>query len=376
MEGSPDLSGQAFHFRAEADRKKSTRANMKSKVKSPKHKASTDGKNSGAQREGRTRRPMHRIYEIHSRIQSGALPNCSTLAQALEVDRKTIQRDITFMRDALGLPLVYCDDLHGYRYDGDVSDFPVFQISAEELATLFFTRNALQGVRGTRLADALGTAFAKITRSMLGRIQFTWSDLDDAFSHKSVRQDPSQIKPFGQLAKAILDQTETVFHYRKLAGETAEHRKVRPLHLGEVEGGWYLIAHDIDRGALRTFALPRMSRVRVLQTRFERPEDFNGTAYLNKSFGVWNVAGDDSRYIVRLELRNYAARLAQERRWHPTQELTVLDDKGNKVEIRFEVGRLEEVLRWALSFGSQAKVLAPPELVKMIRKEVREMQQG
>jgi predicted DNA-binding transcriptional regulator YafY len=53
--------------------------------------------------------------------------------------------------------------------------------------------------------------------------------------------------------------------------------------------------------------------------------------------------------------------------------VTVLDDKGNKVEVRFEVGRLEEVMRWVLSFGSQAKVIAPPELVKMIRKEVRAM---
>lgn len=324
----------------------------------------------------RNRRPMHRIYEIHAHIRSGSLPNCSTLARTLEVDRKTIQRDISFMRDSLGLPLVYCDDLHGYRYDEDVSDFPVFEISAEELATLFFTRTALQGIRGTRLADALGAAFAKITRGLLGRIQFTWSDLDAAFSHKSVRQDPSQIKCFGQLAKAILNQSETAFHYRKLEGRHAEPRKVQPLHLGEVDGGWYLIAHDLDRGALRTFALPRMSRCRILPTRFERPADFNGVAYLNRSFGVWHVAGDPTRHLVRLELRNYAARLAQERRWHPTQEVTVLNDAGSRVEVRFEVGRLEEVLRWVLSFGSQAKVLAPPELARMVRNEVRAMQDG
>jgi proteasome accessory factor B len=332
--------------------------------------------NESVPRDGRTRRPLHRIYEIHARIRNGSLPNCSTLAKALEVDRKTIQRDISFMRDALGLPLVYCDDLHGYCYEGDVSDFPVFDISSEELAALFFTRTALQGIRGTRLADALGAAFSKITHSLLGKIELTWSDLDEAFSHKSVQQDQSQIKCFGQLAKAILDQSETVFHYRKLAGERAVPRKVQPLHLGEVEGGWYLIAHDLDRGALRTFALPRMSRCRVLRTRFERPAGFNGTAYLNKSFGVWNVAGDDTRHIVRLELRNYAARLAQERRWHPTQEVVTLDARGNKVEVRFEVGRLEEVMRWVLSFGSQAKVIAPPELAKMIRKEVRAMQKG
>ena len=42
--------------------------------------------------------------------------------------------------------------------------------------------------------------------------------------------------------------------------------------------------------------------------------------------------------------------------------------------MRFEVGRLEEVLRWALSFGSQAKVISPPELAKMLRKVVRAMQ--
>jgi proteasome accessory factor B len=323
------------------------------KTKPP--KSPTTRLNETVPRDGRTRRPLHRIYEIHARIQSGALPNCSTLAQALEVDRKTIQRDISFMRDSLGLPLLYCDDLYGYRYDGDVSDFPVFDISSEELATLFFTRTALQGIRGTRLADALGAAFAKITRSLLGKIEFTWSDLDEAFSHKSVQQDQSQIKYFGQLAKAILDQAETVFHYRKLAGELAMPRKVQPLHLGEVEGGWYLIAHDLDRGALRTFALPRMSRCRVLQTRFERPADFNGTAYLNKSFGVWNVAGDDSRHVVRLELRNYAARLAQERRWHPTQEVVALDARGNKVEVRFEVGRLEEVMRWGSASAARQK---------------------
>jgi predicted DNA-binding transcriptional regulator YafY len=146
-----------------------TRARKNSSpTRKPASKQSVPGR-----RDGRTRRPMHRIYEIHARIRSGSLPNCSTLAEMLEVDRKTIQRDISFMRDALGLPLVYCDDLHGYRYDGDVSDFPVFEISAEELATLFFTRTALNGIRGTRLADALGSAFAKITRGLLGKIEFT-----------------------------------------------------------------------------------------------------------------------------------------------------------------------------------------------------------
>lgn len=316
---------------------------------------------------------MQRIYEIHSSIGGGHLPNCSTLAERLGVTRKTIQRDINFMRDELGLPLVYCEDLHGYRYDGDVSDFPVFELSEEELATLFFTRNALRSIRGTRLSDALSVAFAKLTRGMLGKIGFTWKDLEEAFFRKVAEQDGKRLRCFGQLAKAVLGQQEISFHYRKLGADVAERRRVQPLLLGEVDGGWYLIAQDLDRGALRTFALPRIARITVAKTRFDRPRGFDGEAHLRQSFGVWNAEGNASQ-VVRVELRHYAARLAQERRWHPTQELDLLDTAGNRVEIRFEVGSLPEVVRWVLSFGRQAKVIAPPELVRLVREEVRAMQ--
>ena len=328
------------------------------------------------ERVGITRRPLFRIYEIHSAILSGDYPNCSVLAEKLGVERKTIQRDITFMRDELKLPVVYVDSLHGYFYDKDVSDFPVFQTTTDELAGLFLARNALESVRGTPLADVLRTAFAKLTRGMLDKIQLSWGDLDETFSRKAVEQNPRDVKRFGELAKAILNQLVTTFFYRKLGADEAESRRVHPLHLGEVDGGWYLIAHDLDRDALRTFSLPRMTRIKISNKRFDRPLGFSGSNRLKQSFGIWNVDGDTVRHLVRVELRNYAARLGQERRWHPTQETVALNTKGTRIEVRFEVGRLEEVLRWVLSFGSQAKVLAPVELVQMVHDEVEAMRKG
>jgi predicted DNA-binding transcriptional regulator YafY len=327
-------------------------------------------------RVGITRRPLLRIYEIHAAILQGHYPNCTTLAQKLSVERKTIQRDITFMRDELGLPLVYDDALHGYRYDRDVSDFPVFQTSAEELAGLFLARQALESVRGTALASTLREAFAKLTRGMLDQIEFSWSSLDEAFSRKAIEQNPRDIKRFGEIAESILKQRIVSFYYRKLDADKSEPRRVQPLHLGEVDGGWYLIAHDLEREALRTFALPRMTRLKVSNTRFEKPLDFDGREYLKQSFGIWNVAGDQTRQVVRVELRDYAARLAQERRWHPTQELVMKNTKGTRVVVRFEVGRLEEVMRWVLSFGSHAKVLGPPELQRRVREEILAMAGG
>lgn len=337
-------------------------------IKTPKSKVSV------GKRTAQTRRPLFRIYEIHSEIQSGSYPNCNDLAKKLQVERKTIQRDISFMRDELGLPLVYENTLHGYFYESDISGFPIFQTTADELAGLFLARNALESVRGTSLATVLQESFAKLTRGMMDKIQFSWSDLDEAFSRKTLEQKPRDIKRLGEITQSILNQQVTTFYYRKLKSEQAEPRKVHPLHLGEVDGGWYLIAFDTDRKSLRTFALPRINRIKASNTKFNRPLDFDGRAYLNRSFGIWNVAGDDARHEVRVELRGYAAIIAQERRWHPTQETTLLNAKGTRVEVCFEVGRLEEVLRWVLSFGSCAKVLAPKELADMVRNEIRAMQ--
>ena len=43
------------------------------------------------------------------------------------------------------------------------------------------------------------------------------------------------------------------------------------------------------------------------------------------------------------------------------------------MELRFNLRRLEEVVRWVLSWGSKAKVIAPAELKKLVRVEVAQM---
>lgn len=320
-----------------------------------------------------TRRPLERMHRIHQAIKSGRLPNCSTLAKELEVTPKTVMRDISFMRDTFNLPLEYDGTCHGYRYTGEVEDFPDFEVGAEELAALFLARTAMESIRGTELAEKLREVFGRMTRSISERVRLDWADLDEAFSRKVPEIRGRDVKLFGQLADAVVRQVEIAFHYRKLAGDKAEPRRVRPLHLGEVEGAWYLIGEDVDREALRTFALPRITRLRVGETTFERPARFDGREHLRRSFGIWTVAGDDSLRLVTIRLRDYAARLAQERRWHPTQEVRLLDESGRHVELCFEAGALEEVVRWVLSFGSKAEVVGPQELKKMVRDEVRLM---
>jgi len=320
---------------------------------------------------------MQRIYHIHEAVAEGRLPNCSVLAKELEVTAKTIQRDITFMRDRLQLPLEYDDQSHGYRYTSDVSAFPVFEVSAKELAGLFLARQALESIRGTQLEQTMRDVFARLTRAMEGQVNFAWSDLDRALSRKPAGATKTDLQLFGKLAEAVLHRREVEFNYRKLGSNKPEKRKIQSYHLGEVDHCWYLIGHDIARQGLRTFAFPRIRAAKASKGTFEVPDDFNGSAYLGTSFGIWiDPERPDFKQEVRIELNGYAARIVQERRWHPSQQVTALNATGSRVEVRFEIGRLEEMVRWTLSWGSQAKVQEPKELRDQVRAEAAKIQEG
>jgi predicted DNA-binding transcriptional regulator YafY len=53
------------------------------------------------------RPPIERMALIYALLLRNMRVTCSTLARHLEVDVKTVQRDIDFMRNRLGLPLDY-----------------------------------------------------------------------------------------------------------------------------------------------------------------------------------------------------------------------------------------------------------------------------
>lgn len=327
-------------------------------------------------RSGKTRAPFQRIHLIHKAVCDGRLPNCSSLAKELEVTPKTIQRDITFMRDRLELPLEYDDALHGYRYTADVSEFPVFEFDASDLAGLFLARQALEAIKGTKMEQTLSEVFAKLTSAIEGQVRFSWAEMDKALTRKPGSVAQPDIQLFGKLAEAVMLNQEVGFRYRKVGSDTSEMRRIRPYHLGEVDHCWYVIGHDCKRDALRTFALPRIKGLKVhANSNFAVPDDFDGVSYLGSSFGIWtDPENPDAKQVVRIELKGYAARIVQERRWHPSQQVIALNATSSRIEVRFEVGSLTELVRWVLSWGSQAKVLEPKELKDRVREEVRQME--
>lgn len=310
-----------------------------------------------------SRPPLERMMFIHEFVQAGKYPDCRQLASNLEVDIRTVKRDLEFMRDRLRLPIEFHRGRRGYHYTRRVEAFPTLAVTEAEIFALLIAHKAVAQYRGTPYERPLATAFQKLT-GFLGRDgEYTLGNLSEALSFRPFAPADVDLDNFKIVVRALQERRELRFRYRKLNHREFEARQVHPYHLACVENHWYLFAHDLARREIRTFALVRLREPSLTDTRFERPKDFNPDVYLRGSLMVFKGKHD---YEVVVEFDAWAADLIRGRHWQPTQELTELP--GGGLRVRFLLNNLEEVERWVLSWAEHATVIRPKALARRIQK--------
>jgi len=304
-----------------------------------------------------SRPPIERMLRIHEELRRGAFTNCTKLAERLEVSRKTIVRDVAFMRDRLDLPIEFDPRINAYRYTHPVSAFPTVQVTEGELLALLVARKALEQYRGTPFHRQLEASFEKLAGGLRDRITFSPADELRSVSFRNTGLGRADLAVFNTLSTAVLRQLEVEFEYRKPGSRREERRRGRPYHLTHRENLWYLIAFDPGRAALRTFALPPISGAELTEARFVRPEDFSPEAFFANALGVLGGPGD---FTVVIRFTATVADRVREREWHESQIRRDLPDGA--LELTLRLGALAEVEGWVLGWGADAEVLRPTEL--------------
>ena len=302
------------------------------------------------------------MLRIHQAIESGSFPNTTSLGRVLDVSTKSIQRDLEFMRDRLGLPLAYNGSRFGYYYTEKVSSFPTMQITEGELAALLIAEKALQQYRGTQFEKPLLSAIRKIEQSLPDTISLNLAELDKTISFRTRVEPILDLKIFDALAQATAQRRQLELSYRKPGRRETESRLVDPYHLANINGEWYLFAFDHARQAIRTFVPARVSSAKQTGKIFARPDKFSLERRLRDSFGVHSGEGD---YTVVLRFQARVADYVREKKWHPSQHLRELKTGG--VELTLKLSSLVEIQRWVLSWGGDAVVVKPRELAEFVR---------
>ena len=317
---------------------------------------------------GHSRPPLERMQRLHDLLSNEQPVNCQQLGKDFEVSYKTIQRDLDFMRDRLNLPIEYDATRYTFRYTEKVEAFPLLQVSEGEILALFVAQKVLAQYRGTPFEKTLGSAFQKLTGALKETVSFDLGEWGSDYSFRVTGASAADLEVFRLLARAIVQRQEISFSYQPLRSAQPETRSVHPYHLANIDNAWYLLAHDPQRGQIRTFALPRIRTPRFTKKTFERPRGFSAAKELKGGFGVFAGTG---KYLVKIRFDSFASRLVRERDWHPTQKFR--EAKGGEIELEMTLGALEEIERWVLSWGDHAKVLAPKILIESVAKRIRLM---
>jgi predicted DNA-binding transcriptional regulator YafY len=102
----------------------------------------------------------------------------------------------------------------------------------------------------------------------------------------------------------------------------------------------------------------------ITERKFDYPEGFEPAERFALAFGVTT----EDPMLVRVRFSRDQARYVKERRWAAEQAIVEEDDGSIVLEMR--TSGLWEVARWVLSWGSDAEVLEPNELKKLVTKEI------
>lgn len=317
------------------------------------------------------------MLEIHAQLCAGAGPgrrlNCTTLAERLDFSPKTVHRDLTFMRQKLRLPVEYDAQEKSYSYPSPDVAFPAgHNLSQEERIALSVARQALAVFRGVNFAAQLASAHDKLSGAMLTEHGLSLEgDLGEYLSVRTPGAGVADPKVFKAVVTALLQRRELRARYQAKGRPAPTPRRLAPYHLACVDARWVLVARDLEKDAVQTYILARLSEPVVAAETIQRPVKFDVAAYLGSSFGVWTGHGE---IVVRLRLQADAAHHVLERHWHATQQVT--KHPAGEVEVTFKLGDLHDVKRWVLGFGADCLVVEPAELRDAVVAEARAMLDG
>lgn len=292
------------------------------------------------------------------------------LVSQTEVSEKTIRRDLKVLQTVFHIT-ERVDNSRQRRWCMEpIADQLGFNLT--ELLSLHFSRQFLEPLVGTPFWEGNRSVFRKI-KGALGEKGLRYVEKLSAGIHVTV-VGSGNYEQRGQLIDdlmvAIEDRKVALIVYQSMQATEPVEQEVYPLGLIHHRGSLYLIAWSSRREEVRNFKVDRIDDVDVQNLKYTVPADFDLSDWLSKSFGVWR-SGNENLQTIRIHFAKESARYVQESTWHESQRFEPQPD--GTVIAEFQLPDIEEILKWILSFGSNATALEPPALVERINNEVQEM---
>lgn len=237
----------------------------------------------------------NRLLRLLSLMQSRRHWTGAELSQRLDVDRRTLRRDVERLRE-LGYPIDASPGLGGgYRLGSGSAMPPVLLEDDEAVAVAVALRTAAASVG--RMEDTSLRLLSKLDQWLPARLRKRASALYSVTLSLAGGVPTSDVDLLLRIAGACRDGFRLRMHYRDRS-QRATERLIEPLRLVHTGSRWYLVAWDLKREDWRTFRVDRVQSLHDTGTQFPSREFPGDVAdYVAKS-----ITQPFTRYQIRLRL--------------------------------------------------------------------------
>lgn len=307
-----------------------------------------------------------RILFIDKKISDGGYPSAPKIAKEYEgVSVITIKRDIEYMRSMLNAPIEYDKNRKGYYYSDKTFRLPFLFTSEEEIFSGSIAIKLLYQYRGTPIYRNVKNIFDYFNKVVE-------KSKDKDFEKRILfieEYSPSFPEEFWNiLMKAIKENRYVEFSYKGAWRRQEGHGyRIAPYQMVSKAGVWYFAGYSKRRKSISLYCLHRITSINLTEETFEMPKDYKYLDDKEISFGIFK--GEKKKCKIRFY--NESAAYISERKFSEDQRLKKMED--GSIIATFSSGQIYEILRFALSQGSNAVPLQPNELVEEWKNNIKIM---
>lgn len=308
-----------------------------------------------------------RLFQVAEFIKTNYYPNVPKLCKEFSVSRSTMMRDIEFLQTRYNAPIEYDYINRGYYYTDPTYTIQSIMLSEGELFTVATIMPLMEQYKNTPLESTFKSIMTKMIEMLPNKVE-----VDTTFSSRDVQfiKDPlPEISEttFNSVFEAIRTSRTLEFNYRSISKQTYTRRQFDPYKVLCQKGNWYVIGYCYLHERINVYSLSRMKDVEITKEKFEVRPDFILEKFIDPDFGIWH--NDEKPKKIELVFNSSINTYILERTWHVNQKCK--QEKDGSVYLSFMSNQLQETLHWVMSFGSKVQVLNPPELIEMVKEEIK-----
>lgn len=312
-----------------------------------------------------------RLLKIQRMLEGGKVVSASDFLSILEVSRATFRRDLDYLRDRLGVPVVWDADAAGYRIDikegnDRAQSVPGFWLNDKEIIGLLTVIKVLDEFEPqTLIGEQIAPLRARL-EALLEQGKFSSSDIRRRVHISRIGSRQLSTQHFQVIAHALMNHKRlSIKHFRRLDAQQTE-REVSPQRISYYRDNWYLDAFCHLRDDLRSFSIDALEDAVELDKDAVFVEEKTLRKELEEGYGIFS---GKKPQVARLKFTPFRARWVEKENWHPAQKGKLLEDGAYLLEVPYSDDR--ELLTDILRQGSEVEVLAPASLREKTAQEAR-----